>query len=159
VPQIVYALVFEGTSSGDAPHFRGRTEAPSLSATSVVGPGGVRTTLREVPGGRARLESAIEQKGATTFTEAGTITFGDGDDALRFSTIGEGWIDGDPETGLSGAVMWRVDGGTGAFHGATGLITSNFSIVYDRVTDHHWGVIELPDPHAPPLPSTRGEQP
>lgn len=140
---MIYALRFEGTSTGTAPNFKGSTVARGLVLASMVESGGVRTEMREGGGGRATLHSTIVQTGDTSFTESGTITFDDGGDALTFSTVGQGVIDGTPETVLRGAVIWRVDGGTGRYQGASGLITSNFSIQDDRVTDHHWGVITL----------------
>jgi hypothetical protein len=39
-------------------------------------------------------------------------------------------------------VIWRVEGGEGQFAGASGLITSNFTIdEAGEVTDNHFGVI------------------
>jgi hypothetical protein len=48
-----------------------------------------------------------------------------------------------PEPKLkSGAVMWRVDGGDGQFAGASGYITSNFTMdEAGHVTDNQFGVI------------------
>jgi hypothetical protein len=38
----------------------------------------------------------------------------------------------------SGAVMWTITGGAGAFAGVTGLITSNFTVsAQGEVIDHH----------------------
>jgi hypothetical protein len=38
--------------------------------------------------------------------------------------------------------MWRIDSGQGQFEGASGLITSNFTVGDDgEVTDNHFGVI------------------
>ena len=48
-----------------------------------------------------------------------------------------------PEPGLThGSVVWRVEGGEGQFAGATGLITSNFTLS-DKgdVTDNQFGLI------------------
>ena len=61
------------------------------------------------------------------------------------NTIGEGHIGASPEAGLShGAVMWRIEQGTGQFAGATGIITSNFTLSEQgEVTDCHFGVIWL----------------
>ncbi len=43
-------------------------------------------------------------------------------------------------------MAWRIEGGEGQFAGASGLITSNFFVGGTlAVTDHHFGVILLPD--------------
>jgi len=65
--------------------------------------------------------------GETTFTETGTISFGDTGDEFDIDTVGEGTLgpSADPEL-LHGAVMYRVTSGRGRFHSASGLITSNF---------------------------------
>jgi hypothetical protein len=80
--------------------------------------------------------------GPTSFTETGTISFGDGN-SLEFSTIGEGYLAPSPEEELNhGIVMWRVECGTGQFEGASGLITSNFTCsAHGAVTDDQFGLI------------------
>lgn len=143
--QIVYALVFTGSSSADpnGTVFRGSTVANSGSVTTVVGSQGVSTAIAQVTGEKATLTSTIIESGPTSFLESGTIAFGKkGKNALYFSTVGQGYISGPPGN-MQGAVIWQVNGGTGLFNGATGLIASNFSIVGEQVTDHHWGVITL----------------
>ena len=80
--------------------------------------------------------------GDTTFDETGTITFGPGA-KLHFSTVGQGFLGKSPVAGVNhGAVIWKVDRGEGKLAGATGLITSNFS-VNDRgeVDDTHVGIV------------------
>ena len=64
----------------------------------------------------------------STFTETGTMTFGEGDaDAVDVDTVGEGTLRPSAQDGLlHGAVIWRVTGGRGRFAGASGLIASNF---------------------------------
>jgi hypothetical protein len=144
--QLVYALVFQGSSAADpnGTVFRGSTSAPSCTVTTVIAPGEVITTLQEVRGETAALSSTIIETGPASFVESGTITFGrSGENVLYFSTVGQGTIGGEPAGTMRGAVIWQVNGGTGLFKGATGLITSNFSITDDLVTDHHWGVITL----------------
>jgi hypothetical protein len=43
-----------------------------------------------------------------------------------------------------GTVNWRVDGGDGQFEGASGLITSNFTVGPNgEVVDNHFGLIFL----------------
>jgi hypothetical protein len=93
----------------------------------------------------AYFESEVKMTGPKHFTESGSITFGDGDHTLTFSTVGQGELipSADPKE-MSGAVTWKVDSGEGQFAGATGYITSNF-LVSDQgeVTDYHFGLIFL----------------
>jgi hypothetical protein len=43
-----------------------------------------------------------------------------------------------------GAVIWQVDQGFGQFDGATGIVTSNFTLSTDGVvTDNRFGVIRI----------------
>jgi hypothetical protein len=94
-------------------------------------------------GGLAYFESEVRMTGADTFQENGTISFGEEDDSLKFSTVGQGYLG--PQAGspsMAGAVSWKVEGGEGQFKDATGLITSNFSVdASGQVVDHHFGVI------------------
>jgi hypothetical protein len=71
------------------------------------------------------------------------ICFSDSNHRLRFSTIGEGFLGKSPDPKVQhGSVMWRVDGGEGQFAGASGIITSNFTLsATGEVTDNHFGVI------------------
>ncbi len=90
-----------------------------------------------------------------SFTETGTITFGDsaGNNLLYFSTIGLGYLNGYscPETPYTaGTVMWLINGGAGFFEGATGAVTSNFLVdasnpnVSGELIAYHYGVVYLP---------------
>ena len=98
---------------------------------------------------------AVVNKDGKTFTESGTITFGDppGGNKIHFSSIGVGYIDVYPcpeKPYTAGTVMWKVDKGEGFFKGATGAITSNFLVDLTKpgdggeLIDHHFGVIYLP---------------
>ena len=62
---------------------------------------------------------------------------------LQFSTVGEGYLGPSAHPGVQhGTVMWRVEGGTGQFDGAQGLITSNFTVGAEgEVVDHHLGLL------------------
>ena len=64
--------------------------------------------------------------GPTTFTETGTVRFGDGDE-IDVAAVSDGTLgpSADPDL-LHGAVFYAVVAGRGRFAGATGLITSNF---------------------------------
>ena len=80
------------------------------------------------------------------FTEDGTIDFGEAG-SLNFSTIGTGWMGQSAEDGLThGGISWKVDSGTGPLAGASGIITSNFTVSgAGEVTDNQWGVLFVGD--------------
>jgi hypothetical protein len=82
--------------------------------------------------------------GETSFTETGTITFGDGN-SFDFSTVGEGFMGPSPQPGLlHGVISWTIESGTGQFAGASGLISSNFTFSEQgEVIDNQFGVIWL----------------
>jgi hypothetical protein len=90
-------------------------------------------------------ESVAAAVFTTSFLESGSIRFGDGKHRLRFSTVGQVYLGDSPEPKLrSGAVMWKVDGGEGQFAGASGYITSNFTIDdAGHVTDNQFGMIYI----------------
>jgi hypothetical protein len=143
--QIIYALQFKGQGGpGGSPNvLKATTSSPSSTLTTVVGPEGVHGSVQAAPGGKASFESEVTVTGDTSFVESGSISFGDGGNRLRFSTVGQGYLGDSPEPKLkSGAVMWRVDGGEGQFAGASGYITSNFTLdEVGHVTDNQFGVI------------------
>jgi len=144
--QLIYAMQFKGSAApkaGVSGVIKASTTASSCTLSSVVGPGGVSGTLQPASGAQASFESEVTLIGDTSFTEAGTIRFGDSNHSLRFSTVGQGFLGKSPDAALQhGSVMWRVDGGEGQFAGASGLITSNFTLsATGEVTDNHFGLI------------------
>jgi len=144
--QVIYAMQFKGTAApkpGVSTVITASTTAPSCTLTSVVSADGVAGTLLPVTGEKASFESEVTLTGETSFTEAGRICFGDSNHSLRFSTIGQGFLGKSADAALQhGSVMWRVDGGEGQFAGASGIITSNFTLnAAGEVTDNHFGVI------------------
>lgn len=144
--QITYTMQFKGRAApvgGSSTVLRATTTASSCTLTTVVGPEGVNGNLQPAAGGTASFESEVTLTGETTFQESGTITFGQGGHRLRFSTVGQGYLGSSPDPKLRhGSVMWRVDGGEGQFAGASGLITSNFTVSETgEVTDNHLGVV------------------
>jgi hypothetical protein len=98
----------------------------------------------ELPDG-ARLESEMVFVDATTFREQGTIVFGP-DSKLRFRTLGVGHLAPSVSPGLRhGTVAWELDGGSGRLAGASGRITSNFTVTDEGdVADEQLGLIFLP---------------
>lgn len=124
------------------------SSAPSARFSTAVGAEGVDAEMEELAGGRARFDSEVvaADGGPLTpgkpFREWGTIAFGE-EHVLRFDTIGAGRMDPVGEDGLmQGGIVWKVEGGSGQFDGATGIITSNFAVDgAGDVTDYHVGVI------------------
>jgi hypothetical protein len=143
--QIIFNLQFRGTAAPGAESgvMKATTSATSCRMETIIGPDGVKGTFSPAEGGLAYFESEVRISAPDTFTESGTISFGDGDHSLRFTTIGQGHLgpSADPKH-MHGAVIWKVEGGEGQFEGATGLITSNF-ILSDTgdVVDHQFGLI------------------
>lgn len=142
--QIIYAMQFKG-KAGPGPSanvMKASTSAPSNSIATVVGAQGVQGKIEPTAGGKAEFESEVTLAGETSFLEKGTIRFGDGN-RLHFSTIEHGYLGDSADPKLkSGAVIWRVDGCEGQFAGATGFITSNFTLSdAGEITDNQFGVI------------------
>jgi len=113
--------------------FRGRGRA-------VEGMPGVRRaeTTASFEGDTATLEAEVRMTGERTFVESGRIRYGTSG-GLEFRTIGEGVRGPSPVDGLvHGVVLWEVTRGEGRFAGATGFITSNFTVSADGdVVDDH----------------------
>jgi hypothetical protein len=142
---IIFTMQFKGGATpGTEPGvMKVTTTATSCAVRTVVGPDGVKGAFEPAEGGLAYFESEVRTTSADGFDETGTITFGDGDHTLRFSTVGQGYLARNAETNtMAGAVSWRVNGGEGQFEGAAGLITSNFLVSEKgEVTDYQFGVI------------------
>ena len=143
--QVIYAMQFKGKAApGASPNvMKASTSASSNTLATVVGADGVQGKFEPAAGGKAEFESEVTLTGATSFLEKGTIRFGDRNNLLHFSTVEHGYLGDSADPKLkSGTVMWRVDGGEGQFAGASGYITSNFTLSdAGEVTDNHFGVI------------------
>ena len=144
---LIYCMQFKGTATpgSDQGVLKATTSATSASVKTIVGPDGVEGVFAPAEGGMAFFESEVRMTAGENFTESGTITFGEGDHGLRFSTVGQGQIIPKADSKeLSGAVTWKVEGGDGQFEGASGFITSNFLVNAEgAVTDYQFGVIFL----------------
>lgn len=145
--EIIYAMEFTG--GGTTPNspdgiIHMTCHAAPCTITTAIGSGGVRGRLQPGGSGRAEFKSTVKLKPEGAFDEEGTIEFGEGH-KLRFTTIREGYIAPSAQPGtMHGAVIWKVEGGEGEFEGATGLITSNFTIdPKGQVADRQFGVIYL----------------
>ena len=137
--ELVFALEFRGTAGAAAGgKRRARSTAPSQSLTTVIGGDGVQAETKALRGEAADLDSVVERFADGSFVEEGTITYGRAG-SVTFETVGRGTVAPAPREGwTSGAVVWTVTGGRGAFSGARGLITSNFTVsAQGEVVDHH----------------------
>jgi hypothetical protein len=139
--EIVFALEFRGTAGavpGSTSKRQARSTAPSQTLSTVLGREGVSARVEAVGGESAVLESRVERFGDGSFVEDGTITYGSAGRVV-FETVGRGWVAPAPVAGwVVGGVVWTITGGEGAFAGARGLITSNFTVSADgEVIDNH----------------------
>jgi hypothetical protein len=114
-----------------------------VGSTRELARGTLARREAELPDG-ARLESEMVFADATTFREHGTIVFRPGSE-LRFRTLGTGHLAPSASPGLRhGTVTWEIDGGSGRVAGASGRITSNFTVTdAGDVADEQLGLIFL----------------
>jgi hypothetical protein len=146
--EVVFALEFRGTAGpvpGSPNTRQARSTAPSQTLSTVLGGDGVRARIEPVVGGSAVLESRVERFGDGSFVEDGTITYGAAG-SVTFETLGRGWVGPAPVPGwMVGGVVWTIIRGDGAFAGARGIITSNFTVGAEGVViDDHVTRLYLP---------------
>ncbi len=119
--------------------------APSSALVTLIDSVGVHGSLETRDGDEAHLECRLTFQDDRSFSELGTISFGNGN-ALRFRSSADGTLtrSADPEL-RHGANVWEIDGGAGAFRGASGRIVSNF-LISDTgdLTDHQLGLVFIP---------------
>jgi len=144
--EVFYALQFKG-HGGPAPDdpslIRVASTATSSSIVTGVDVDGVSGHVLASAGEGVACQSEVAMTGENSFRESGTIVFGNEGHSLRFASLGEGYIGpaADPKL-RQGAVISRIEEGKGQFEGATGLITSNFTVTErGDVVDHQFGVI------------------
>jgi hypothetical protein len=116
-------------------------------AAPVEGGGAIlraRTAGRGPAGETVHFESEVVLQGEN-FNETGSIEYV-GRGKVQFATVGVGHIGPSPLPGTQwGAVIWRITAGEGEFRGATGYITSNFTVSADgEVVDNHYVRMVLP---------------
>jgi hypothetical protein len=144
--QLVFALQFTGTA---APTGEGKlhatTTARGQAFRASFGTGGVQASLEPAGAETATFESDVEMKPDGTFLESGTITYGPAG-SVTFKTVGQGLLGPSPLENLQrGAVTWQVVSGKGQLAGATGLITSNFTVgAKGEVVDNQFAVLFVP---------------
>jgi hypothetical protein len=144
--QIIYALQFRGQATPTGENsMTASTTAYSCNIRTTIGAEGLAGIIEQANGDSASFESEVTLTGGTGFQESGTITFGSGSDRIHFSTIGEGYLNSSVDANFKqGAITWKIDRGEGQFAGASGLITSNFTVSdTGEVVDNHFGVIFL----------------
>jgi hypothetical protein len=97
-------------------------------------------------GGHAAFTARVVVNPDGTFDETGIITYGSLG-TVELKTLGQGYMFPSGIEGLKrGGVLREVTRGTARFAGATGVITSNFSVASDRtVVDNHFAVLYLPE--------------
>lgn len=144
---LIYSMHFKGRGAPASEQgvMKVNTSATSCLIRSVIGSDGLESAFEPAEGGMAYFESEVRIISADAFSEAGEITFGEGENSLKFTTIGQGHLKPENESkSMTGAIMWNIEGGEGQFNGATGIITSNFLLAEDgEVTDYQFGVIRL----------------
>ena len=117
------------------------------SAAPVEGKEGVLKVTGTGTGAKGEtvnFESEVVITGSI-FKESGSIEYV-GRGKLTFDTIGDGHTTPSAISGLmSGGVVWQVSGGDGEFEGASGFITSNFTVnETGDLTDNQYVRIFLP---------------
>ena len=145
---LVFALQFRGSAGpveGQAGQLQAKTSASSQTLRTILSETGVEAAVDAAGGGSASFESLVQVVGEGTFQEPGTITHGTAG-TVTFKTVGRGVLGDSGMPGLQrGAVIWEVTGGQGQFAGATGLITSNFSVgAQGEVIDNQFAQLFLP---------------
>ena len=109
-------LVFAMELHGSAVPVEGREGVLKVTGTGT-GP----------KGETVKFDSEVVLTGSI-FKEAGSIEYG-GRGKVTFDTIGDGHITPSAIPGLmSGGAIWQISGGQGEFEGASGFITSNFTV-------------------------------
>ena len=145
--QINYVIQFRGSAGpkeGQEGVLRAKSSGASATISTSVDSGGVDATIEAAAGSSASFVSDVFPNADGSFTESGTIDFGGGN-SFAFSTRGSGEMGpcADPDL-THGGICWKIDSGTGIFDGATGIITSNFTVSGSgAVVDNQWGVIFL----------------
>ena len=126
-------VVFTSELRGNAAPVAGK-ESTLVANTAGSGPEGEAVSF----------QSEVVLNGGT-FKESGNIQYA-GRGSLRFETVGVGYLGASPLADLQrGAVIWTVTEGDKEFVGATGLITSNFTVsAGGEVVDNHYVRLFVP---------------
>ncbi len=146
--EFVFALQFKGKAhpvEGVEGKVAAKTTAAGQVLRTVLTAKGVQAKAESRPGPRATFESEVQATGVGTFVESGHIRYGKAG-GVTFKTAGHGVLGPSGVDGLQrGAVIWEVTEGHGQFAGATGLITSNFTVgSKGEIVDNHYVRLFLP---------------
>jgi hypothetical protein len=151
--QVTFALQFKGKRTRWPGRYRAKTSASDQVWRTALAPSGVEASVEPAGDGAATCDIEIEavvghgvpDEGEGTFTIAGSVKYGTAG-RVTFKTAGQGVLGQSAVPGLQqGAVIWLVTGGDGQLAGATGLITSNFSMTADgELTDNQIAQLFLP---------------
>lgn len=145
---VSFSMQFRGQTTPLSPGvLTARASAPSGGLVTRIDGDGVHGTFESAEGEEALLECRLTFIDENRFEEVGTISFGNGH-ALRFRSLSVGTIAPSGDPGLrQGAASCEVDGGAGAFAGATGRIVSNFLVSEaGELTDYELGVVFVQEP-------------
>ena len=143
---IVYSMHFRGqasTRADDPKSFKLTASAASCTFTTMIGAAGVEGRFSVVDDGdMAFSESEFHITGPDSFSGKESISFGDlhvlelvPSQPGQFSRSGPGGI-------MTGSITWRVEGGEGQFTGASGYVTSMFTLDHDgQINEYQVGMI------------------
>jgi hypothetical protein len=144
--QLLYVMQWkgQGTPVTGTNRLKINSKASSCVFTTVVENDGLNSTFLPVAGVSASFNSEATFTGETSFQEVGAIKFVNGN-SIRFKSLSDGFLAPSASpTFRQGAVIFRIEGGEGAFNGASGLIASNFTVgEAGEVTENHLGVLFL----------------
>lgn len=123
-----------------AMELRGRAAPVEGKESTLV----AQTSGRGPAGETVNFESEVVLRG-DHFNETGRIEYV-GRGKVKFETVGVGHLGPSPLPGTQwGAVIWRITDGEDEFRGATGFITSNFTVSANgEVVDNHYVRMVLP---------------
>ncbi len=153
--QLVFVLQFRGKQTRWTGRYKVKTAASDQTWRTALAADGVRATVEPAGSVAASCEAEMEtvvghgvpDEGEGTFTVSGSIRYGNAG-KISFQSLGQSVLGPSGVDGLrAGAVIWRVTGGEGRFAGATGLITSNFSVTADgQLVDNQCAQLFVPIP-------------
>ncbi len=114
-------------------------EQMGIEAESTVGTGFDAAIGAE--GSRGKFDALVVNDMDGSFTLQGEVTLSGG--TLTISTYRPSSLEESPDPAIQrGTAECRIDGGTGAFSGASGTITLNFTVDEDaRFTDLQTGLV------------------
>jgi hypothetical protein len=145
---VIFALQFKGMAGpveGAEGKLWAKTSASSQVLRTTLAASDIQAVVESAGGGSAAFESDVQFGADGTFLESGSIDYG-AVGRVTFKTVGQGVLgpSGIPDL-QRGGVIWEITGGNRRLAGATGLITSNFTVgAQGEVTDNHFAQIFLP---------------